>query len=179
MDARNIPSTKASTPIDPALYTPDEAAPAPLPAMVPPVAKIATFGRDLKCQFQTCHPSTCERHLGICLRCRSRSLGRNLRVVGRLVRHVQPSRSDKGRVVLSSFEMRDSEWRRRGEGRQCEGAEGGEHFGYWVGNGGREWGLVGGSRVEPLTESLIYHHRTASLSFTPDRSRQLATRTPT
>lgn len=41
------PSIRASTPMDPALYTPEDAAPAPLPAIVPPVAMMTTLGRVL------------------------------------------------------------------------------------------------------------------------------------
>jgi hypothetical protein len=43
-----LPSTKASTPIAPAEYTPDAVAELPRPAIVPPVAKIMVVGSDLR-----------------------------------------------------------------------------------------------------------------------------------
>jgi hypothetical protein len=41
------PWTKASTPTTPAVYDPDDVAPAPTPAMVPPVAMITILGLSL------------------------------------------------------------------------------------------------------------------------------------
>jgi hypothetical protein len=38
----------ASTPMEPAEYTPELAAPAPDPAIVPPVAMMTTLGRELR-----------------------------------------------------------------------------------------------------------------------------------